>query len=164
MPGKALVVYYSRTGNTRKVAETLAEALGAETEEIVAKKPRKGLRGWFFSGAEASRKIPAEIEPAKKDPAAYDLVAIGTPVWAWTVASPVRAYLERHGKDIKQAAFFCTMGSAGAEKTFTAMEELCGKKPLGTLALSAMGMRGEGWRGEARALAEKIGRKPPQNE
>ena len=82
---KALVVYYSRSGVTRKVAQALAAALGAEIEEIVDTKDRSGAGGWLKAGADASLKRLTAIQPMTKDPAGYDLVVIGTPVWGWTM-------------------------------------------------------------------------------
>jgi flavodoxin len=131
---KALVVHYSRTGNTEKVAREIAEALGADTETIIDQKNRKGPIGWLSAGKDSTRKIPAQIEEPKKDPSAYDLVVIGTPVWAWTVSAPVRAYLNRFSGKFTQVAFFLTHGG-NPDRTFDEMAAAAGKQPKATLAL-----------------------------
>ena len=64
-----LVIHYSRSGNTQKVAQAIARACGADLEQIRDVKPRHGLWGWIRSGREAMRAIPAEIRPLKRDPA-----------------------------------------------------------------------------------------------
>jgi len=94
---KVLVVYYSRTGVTRKTSETLAEALrgaghDATVEEIREPKSRKGILGYLGAGFAAMRRKRAQIEPVAADVASFDLVAVGTPVWAFTAATPVRAF------------------------------------------------------------------------
>jgi hypothetical protein len=93
VPAKTLVAYYSRSGTTRKLAEGIAESLGADMEEIVEPRDRRSRRGYVRSLLEAFWQRPAPISPAKKDPAAYELVVIGTPVWAASLSSPVRSYL-----------------------------------------------------------------------
>lgn len=45
-----LVVFYSRTGNTKKVAEALARELKCDTDEILETKSRKGILGYIFAG------------------------------------------------------------------------------------------------------------------
>ena len=52
---KALVVYYSRTGNTRKIAGHIAEELGARLEQVVDINARPGIWGFFRAGMPAAR-------------------------------------------------------------------------------------------------------------
>ncbi len=132
MNKKILVVFYSRTGNTKKLAEKIARKLDADIEEIIDKKSRKGILGYVFGGRDAFRKSTTEII-FKKDPEKYRLVVIGTPVWAGTVVPAVRTYLIENKSKLKKVAFFCTFGG-GAGKTFKEMGEISGK-PLATLGL-----------------------------
>ena len=132
---KTLVAYYSRTGATRKAAEEIARRLGADIEEIIDAKPRGGVIGWLGAGKDASLKRLTEIAPVCRGPAAYELVVIGTPVWAFTMAPAVRTYITRHGQAFKKVAFFCTMGGSGDKRTFRHMAGLAGSAPLATLAL-----------------------------
>jgi len=130
---KPLVVFYSRTGTTKKVAESLKKFLKCDSEEILDVKSRKGLIGYLISGKEASMKKLARIKETKKNPSSYDIVLIGTPVWAWNVSSPVRTYISKN--KFKKVAFFCTMGGSGDKNAFSEMKKLCGKKPVSVLAL-----------------------------
>lgn len=123
---KVLVVYYSRTGNTRKVAEALKERLNCDIEEIKSLKSYDGALGWIRAGKEASQKVHAKIEPAIKNPADYDLVIFGTPVWAWNISSPLRAYLAMNRGKFKRIAAFCTMGSDEG-RSFEEIGEICQK-------------------------------------
>lgn len=133
---KILVVYYSRTGNTRKVAELISEHLDCDIEEIWDKKDRSGAWGYMQSGYDATFKRLADIGEIKNDPANYDLVIIGTPVWAGTMSSPIRTYITRNNAKFNDIAFFCTMGGSGDMRTFRAMEELAGKHPKATLSIT----------------------------
>jgi flavodoxin len=132
---RALVVYYSRTGTTRGVAETLAQKLDADLEEIVDRKRRGGVIGFMGGGKDALLKKVADIDEPRKDPAEYQLVLLGTPVWAGSVTPAVRAYIELKAASLPDVAFFLTTGGSGIDKTFQAMAELCGKQPQGTLGL-----------------------------
>jgi flavodoxin len=121
---KTLVVFYSRTGVTKKVAEALAAELGADVEELIDAKKRDGLIGWFGAGKDATLKRKAEIRPVARKPADYDLVVVGTPVWAFTMTPAVRAWLGEHASEIRQVAFLCTMGGSGDKRTFEHMQGL----------------------------------------
>ena len=152
---KALVVYYSRTGNTEKVAAELAQALGADTEAIIDKKNRKGPIGWLVAGKDSTKKIPADIEEPKKDPTWYDLVVIGTPVWAWTVSAPVLAYLQKFSGKFPEVAFFLTF-DGNMEKTFGDMATAAGKQPKATLAVHAKDIKSGAFVQQIKDFAAKL--------
>jgi len=129
---KILVTYYSRSANTKTVAQKIAKNLGADFEEIIDKKNRtRKIVGWIIAGRDASTKKLTEIS-YKKDSSKYDLVLIGTPVWAWTMTPAIRTYLFENkakivGKKSPKLAFFCTQGGSGDQKTFIEMAQLSKK-------------------------------------
>jgi len=133
---RALVVFYSRTGTTRKVAETISGILNCDVEKIVDTKNRAGALGYLASGVDAMLKKLAVIQEPKRDPALYDVAIIGTPVWVSTMASPIRTYLSQNRERFKKVAFFCTEGGSGGKKALKAMEDLCGTKPIASLELT----------------------------
>jgi flavodoxin len=133
--GKTLVVFYSRTGTTKKVAQGIAGLMRCDVEELVDKNDRKGVIGYLSGGKDATKKATTDLQPVSKDPSRYGLVIIGTPVWSWNVTPAVRTYLRSHAGKFKSVAFFCTMAGNGSERTFESMEAECGKKPKSTLAL-----------------------------
>lgn len=121
---KILVVYYSRTGVTETVAKEIAKELKADIEAITDNVNRDGAIGYIKCGKEAMSKKVIDINPIKNNPDGYDLVVVGTPIWGWTMASPIKAFLHKYKP--KNVAFFCTMGGS-AGKTFANMQELSGK-------------------------------------
>jgi flavodoxin len=133
---KALVVYYSRTGHTRGLAQRIAAALGADIEEIVDRVDRRGILGYLRSGRDAWLGRRSEIVPPTNDPGKFDLVLIGTPVWNMSLSSPVRSYLQDGAQRLPQVAFFCTLGGSGAARVFRQMQQVCGKPPRATLAIT----------------------------
>ncbi len=132
---RALVTYYSRTGITHAVAESLAATLGADLEAIRDGKDRSGVIGFVTAGKEASLRQMPPIEAPEHDPAGYDLVVIGTPVWAGTMASPVRTWLSTYGPSLKTVAYFCTTGHTSREKTLNQMAALAGRPARASLGL-----------------------------
>jgi flavodoxin len=135
-PRRVLVVFYSRSGNTRRVGLDIAARLDADVEELLDDAHRRrGLLGFLRAGYDALRKRPATIRPTRTDPAAYDLVIIGTPVWSDSVTPAVRAYLEARRAALPRVAFFLTHGGSGRRRVLDQMETLAGKRPLATAAV-----------------------------
>jgi flavodoxin len=134
MAQKILVVFYSRTGTTRKIANALTVALQCDVEEIVLAEDPRSFLGTAIA---ALRRRPARIAAASHDPSSYDLVVIGTPVWAWSVSSPVRTYMVENARRLPQVAFYCTLGGRGDKRALAQMQELAGKVPRATVAFGA---------------------------
>ena len=153
---KALIVFYSRTGMTRKAADTLSKILKADVEEIFDKQNRKGLFGYLRSGREAALRIPAWIDKPKTDASLYDTIIIGTPVWAGNMSSPIRAYIEENLAKFRKVAFFCTMGGSRSDNCFYSMQELCGKKPVAFVALKKREVKKDYYQHKLEGFAEEI--------
>jgi flavodoxin len=133
------VIYYSFEGNTRLVAQTIAAQTGAELLEL---KPQQelathGFMKYFWGGKQAVMKAKPALMPLGVRPEDYDLIFLGTPVWAFTFAPPVNTFLAEHPLHNKQIALFCCdEGSKG--KTFANLRAaLSGNEVLGELELVA---------------------------
>jgi flavodoxin len=126
---KTLVIYYSKTGNTKRVAMDIAAGLGADVEEIIDKKNRAGILNWFLSGRDGMKKLGTEIAELAKDPAQYDLVIAGSPVWGWNIVPAVRTYLEKNKDKIKSYAFFVTSGNTDSQKLAGYFQEIMNQEP-----------------------------------
>jgi len=153
---KALVVFYSRTGTTRKIADDIAKALRCKTEEIFDTKNRSGVLGWLSSGREGmGEKLTTLVEP-KKDPSKYDLVVIGTPIWAGKMSVPVRTYLGLKKDGFKKVAFFYTAGGNYDSSVSADVEKTCGKSPVATLGLSSAEIKKGGSTEKIKEFLEKL--------
>ncbi len=135
----SFVVFYSKSGNTKKIAKIVSEKLGSDLEEIKDLKNRKGFFGFMISGFEAVTEKPSKIAQIEKNPENYDLVIVCTPVWAGSLSSPVRTYLQNYGKSIKKIAFIACCGLK-PNKTFNQMQKLS-KEPINSLYLTEEDMR-----------------------
>ncbi|NPT36866.1 flavodoxin family protein [Paraburkholderia xenovorans] len=138
---RVLVVFFSRTGTTRTLASTLARMLSADMEEICDCTERRGALGYMRCLVDSWRKRPAEIVPAGLDTAQYDLVVVGTPVWAGSVSAPVRAYLLENRWKFRHVAFFCSLGGLGGQVAFDEMRDLAGKAPVAQCKVRAAEVR-----------------------
>lgn len=132
---KTLVVYFSRSGHTRQVANEIAARCGADLEMIREPRSRAGGWGYLRSLWQALRHAAPPISAAVKNPADYDLVIIGTPIWSFGLAPPVRSYARQYATYFKQVAFFCTEGGGGDQRAFDELRQICGKPPVATFAL-----------------------------
>lgn len=141
---KILVVYYSRTGLTKKIATLISTKLRADLDEIIDKKDRSGPKGYMVAGKDAMQEELTSITYTH-DPKEYDFIIIGGPVWAWNVSPAIRTYLDKNADalKIKKIAFFATQSSDGAEKKFKSMETVLGKESLATLTINGKDFRSE---------------------
>jgi flavodoxin len=113
---KTAVVYYSYEGNCALVAETLKGILNADVLEIKTAdtKKRGGLAKFFWGGGQVlMHRKPALLSYAF-DAGAYDLIILGSPVWAGSPAPAMESFLGKTkiaGKKI--ALFVCHAGGKG---------------------------------------------------
>lgn len=152
-----LLIYYSRTGFTKKVAEELVAKWKCNVEVIEDVKSRGGIFGYMRSGYEALHQKLPDIMPIQKDPSQYKLVVIGTPVWAGNIPSPVRTYLTKYRNKFKRIAFFCTYGGSGADKVFNDMAQLCVNKPIATMAITDNEIKKEEYKEKIHEYTNAIG-------
>jgi hypothetical protein len=96
------------------------------------------------------------IREPGKNPADYDLVVVGTPVWSSSVSAPVRTYLSQMGSSVSNVAFFLTHGGTGENRVLRQMEELCGTAPLAVLGLRELEVAHEQYAIQVAAFTERV--------
>lgn len=122
---RTLVVYYSLEGSTKCIAETVAEMTGADVERLRTKEriTASKFMDHYWSGTKEHPNEKIELEPLVHDPNEYDMIFIGTPVWAWSPAPPIYSFLKDNPvKGKKIALFLSSEGERG--KTFERMTSL----------------------------------------
>ncbi|MCM8763049.1 MAG: NAD(P)H-dependent oxidoreductase [Candidatus Omnitrophica bacterium] len=128
---RALVIYYSYSGNTRKVSKILAEYLKQKGEvEITELKAQDESDKFFTQALRAFKKERAEILPLNFDLSQYDLLCLGTPVWAFGPAPAMNTFLDKcFGLAGKQIVLFTTYGSgAGNNRCLNYMQKILARK------------------------------------
>lgn len=151
---KALVVYYSRTNITEKLAGEIAENANADLEKVTTTVSYSGKIGYARAGKDAMREKEVEIGSLKYDPADYDTVYIGTPVWASRPATPIISYIKQNKDKLKNVKFFATAGKSGFDETFSKMQKHLGKEPQKTLALTTKEVKDNAFREKLTAFLE----------
>jgi flavodoxin-like protein len=139
-----LVVCFSRTGTTQRLADMLTAMLPADCETIRERggpQWRRGARGYARSLADVIVHRRAELLPTDFDPSHHDIVVVGTPVWASSPSTPVATWLADHRKQFRHVAFCCSLGGHGSEKTFEQMRASAGVSPLATCAVTGADLR-----------------------
>ncbi|MBQ6512566.1 flavodoxin, partial [Methanobrevibacter sp.] len=124
---KSLIAYYSRTSITKKLAEEIAGKLNADIEEIVPKVNYQGKIGYARGGKDAITEKIIDLEPLKYDPQDYDVVYLGTPVWASKASTPLLSYIKQNEGNFSDVKFFVTAGGSGLDSTLEQMKKYVSK-------------------------------------
>ncbi len=123
-----LVVFYSRAGTTKTVAETIAQEKNAKLIEVKDKKNRSGGLRYLTSAVDSLISSGTDIEYEKVNLSDYDTIYIGTPVWTQRPSLPIREYLKENDFSNTNVVTFATMGSAGGTTTVNAMNDVIKSK------------------------------------
>lgn len=138
---KTLIIYFSRTGRTRRLARRLAQLLDADIEVIKCRRYRMGLFGWWRylrAGFNSVKGNLPRIGQLQHTPADYDLVVLGTPIWTSYPCLPMRALLDaRPDMPGRIAGFLTYGGQSEPDKAFDMMAEMLGKPIEHRLAIMA---------------------------
>ena len=120
---KKVVAYFSASGTTKKTAELLAEAAGADLYEITPKVAyTKADLNWrdkkSISSVEMNdKKSRPEIEDKDANIAEYDEIILGFPIWWYVAPTIVNTFLEKFDFSGKKVVLFATSGGSGFGNT-----------------------------------------------
>ena len=124
---KKLVAYFSASGVTAKVADMLADAVGADVHEIQPKVPyTKADLNWMDKNSRSSvemnnKMFRPEIAQSNIQINSYDVVFLGFPIWWYVAPTIINTFLESHDFSGKKIVLFATSGGSKFGKT---VEEL----------------------------------------
>jgi flavodoxin len=119
---KTLAVCYSKTGTTKTVAEAIAKKLNCDLDELSFDEKIKKVSG-------------------SRNPADYDRVIILSPVWAFSLAEPMKLYLEKHKSGIKSYSLVVTCGMFGLRGCVKKCRSIIGKPPEKSLIFKQKAVR-----------------------
>ncbi len=128
---KSVILYYSYSGNTRKIAQELRDYLKPGYEVQISELRAKDESANFLGQCQrAFWHKQAEIESGNFDLSAYDLICLGTPVWAFGPAPAVNSFLDKcSGVRGKDAVLFTTYGSGtGNQRCLNYIRDILAKK------------------------------------
>ena len=128
---KKLVAYFSASGTTKKAAERLAKAAGADLFEIKPTIPYTSADlNWMDKESRSSVEMNdpdsrPEIAETMPNMADYDTVFIGFPIWWYVAPHIIHTFLESYDFDRKTLVPFATSGGSGMGKTVDELRKLC---------------------------------------
>lgn len=124
---KILVAYFSRSGNTRLLAEQIQKATGGDIFEIQVAEPYP--EAYREVTEQAKREIETGYKPALKTkpehPEQYDILFIGSPCWWSTIAPPVATFLSEYGFSGKTVVPFMTHEGSRLGHSVEDIRKLC---------------------------------------
>ncbi len=129
---KCLVIYYSQTGATQKVAQEFAQLLNADTLRIEVEQPYDGTYQETIERCQkemANNEVPAlktrDIALSK-----YDVIFLGYPIWFGTYALPITSLVKSVDFTGKKIVPFCTFGSGGLSASMNDLKKALPKAEI----------------------------------
>lgn len=128
---KTLVAYFSAEGTTRRVAENLAQAAGADLYEIRPAVPYTRVDlNWMDKKSRSSvemndRSYRPELADKDADIASCDRIFLGFPIWWYVAPTIINTFLESYDFTGKTIILFATSGGSGLGKTAQSLKESC---------------------------------------
>ena len=115
---KSLVVFYSLDGNTRLIAEMISKELESDLIELKtnSKIPTTKFKKYFFAGMHAAFNQKPALQNEKINFDGYDLIFIGTPVWASNCAPAINTLIEKYPLEGKKLALYACCAGGDAQK------------------------------------------------
>lgn len=128
---KAAVIYYSKSGTTKKIAEKVASAFEAELYFV---EPEKAYGSYIsavvrVAGEKLTKKDPV-LKTEIADFSSYDTVFIGFPVWYSTLPKHLQEYISKADLAGKRVIPFATAGANGKESSLETVKKLCPKSNI----------------------------------
>lgn len=125
---KKLVAYFSASGTTKRIAEMVAEAAGADLYEIEPTVPyTKADLNWMDKTSRSSVEMKdktsrPEIKPTDAKAADYDEILIGFPIWWYVAPTIINTFLEKYDFSGKKIILFATSGGSGFGNTISELQ------------------------------------------
>lgn len=132
-----LVVVYSYTGVSRRLAQLLCAQQGWTLAEVLDERPRSGAGGYLRSVLDSVLRRQPPVRYQGPDPSGFSCVVLISPIWAYQLAGPMRSFVARWRKSLRDVAVLSTMGSRGAPNAVVEISELLGRAPVLAAAFTA---------------------------
>lgn len=123
---RTLIVFYSYSGNTKKVAEQLKSLTNADIVELELETPYSTTESELREQLkkETADNILPTLKTTVPNLNQYNVILLGSPIWGGTIARPVMSFLKNNNLSGKVIAPFATYGSKGLGNAVAAIQEL----------------------------------------
>ncbi|WP_411881885.1 flavodoxin family protein [Polaromonas sp. YR568] len=137
MSNSILIVCYSNTGTSRRVADLLASQFKWPRGEVRESRSRAGAAGMLRCVADSLFKRHPAISYVGPDPRSFGTVVLIAPIWAAELAGPMRSFVRDHAPSLQRVAVVSVMGGNGATNAFAEVDRILGRPPILSTSFTA---------------------------
>jgi len=136
---KSIIVFYSFDGNTKFLAQEMAQEIGADLSEIKPENEFKshGFTKYLWGVKQIVMNQKPKLLPIEKNLNDYDLIIIGCPVWASTFAPPLKTFFSEVKIKGKKIALFCSCEKSQGNTINNMKKELSGNEFVAEMVFSS---------------------------
>ena len=137
MSSTTLIVCYSNTGTSHRVANLLATQFQWQRGEIRETHSRAGTTGMLRCVADSLLRRHPAIRYEGPDPRGFETVVLIAPIWISRLAGPMRSSVCDHALGLKRVAVISVMGGKGATNAFAEIDQRPGRPPILSTSFTA---------------------------
>lgn len=137
MSERTLIVSYSNTGTSRRVAELLSGKFQWPRGEVREARSRAGAAGVLRCVMDSLLRRHPAIRYEGPDPRGFDTVVLIAPIWLYRLAGPMRSFVRDHARGLKRVAVVSVMGGQGATNAFAEIDRILGRPPILSTSFTA---------------------------
>lgn len=137
MANPTLIVCYSNTGTSRRVADLLSSQFQWSCGEVQEARSRTGTAGMLRCVADSLLRRHPAIRYEGPDPRDFETVVLIAPIWLYRLAGPMRTFVRDHASGLKRVAVISVMGGQGATNAFAEIDQILGRPPILSTSFTA---------------------------
>lgn len=159
-----LLICYSRTGTSRRLAQLLASQHGWPVGEVLDARPRMGLAGLGRCVLDALLRRAPDVRYFGPAPDAFDAVVLVSPVWLGRLSGPMRGFVAARERPPRAWAAATTSGGGSTDRVHHELQQLLGRPPLVAQAFPARSVDDGSCASRARWFGQAVAeaQEPPQ--
>jgi hypothetical protein len=131
---KTLVVVYSYSGTSRRLAQVLCSQHGWPMGEISEAMPRSGTSGTLRCVLDSLLRRRPAVRYQGPAPGDFESVVLVAPIWVYRLAGPMRSFVAGHREELRHVAVISVMSAKGAANAAAETADLLGRAPFLTTA------------------------------
>ncbi len=150
-----LIVYYSRTGNTRTISESIKDTLGCDIQEIKDLKDRSGILGFIGGMIDVKKNPMTDISPKEVRVEDYNLLLIGSPGWGGKITPAINTFINMTDFTGKKVVLFSVASGRMPQKALDECSELIksrGGQVIDTFIIKTLWINQDEMRTEAKNI------------
>jgi len=137
MSDRTLIVFYSNTGTSRRVADLLSSKFQWPRGEIGETRSRAGTAGMLRCVMDSLLRRHPAIRYEGPNLRDFETVILIAPIWLYRLAGPMRSFVRDHAVGLKRVGVISVMGGQGATNAFAEIDQILGRPPILSTSFTA---------------------------